>query len=118
MARDGEIGDFCQRFWDVLFESIERCEVLTRRERRIYRFLWRHVDVRTRIYERPLGIEAVARRLDVSEGAMDRALDALCRKGFCRKLEAQPRRPLRYALNPLLIEAAFEETKHLFRRAS
>jgi DNA-binding MarR family transcriptional regulator len=105
---------FCDRVWDSLFSSIGVCKALTREQRDVYVFLWRHVDVRTRIYEKPLGRGAIARRLGMSDAALGRALSALCAKGFTHRLPSQTRRPLRFGLNPLLIEAAYEQTKRMY----
>jgi DNA-binding MarR family transcriptional regulator len=105
---------FCDRVWDSLFTSIGGCKALTRDQRRVYEYMWRHVDVRTRIYERPLGQGATARRLGLSDAALTRVLDALCAKGFTHRLEPRARRPLRFGLNPLLIESAYELTKRMY----
>ena len=105
---------FCDRIWDSLFTSIDECRELTRDQRRVYSFLWRAVDVRTRVFERTLGVAAIARRLRMSETALMRALAILCAKGFAQRLPELPRRPLRVALNPLLIEAAYDEAKRFF----
>src|SRR4029077_13817792 len=114
MQRKLEIRDFCERFWDSLFRSIAETKALNSVERRVYEYLWRHVEVRTRTYERPLGVSSVAPRLGCVEAVLTRALAAICRKGFARRLEPQPRRPLRIMLNLLLIEAAVEQAKHYF----
>ena len=105
---------FCDRVWDSLFSSIVGCKVLTREQRRVYSFLWRNVDVRTRIYERPLGQSALARRLSISDAALKRSIEALCDKGFTHRLAPLSRRPLRLSLNPLLIEFAYEHTKRMY----
>jgi DNA-binding MarR family transcriptional regulator len=105
---------FCDRVWDSLFSSISGCKSLTRAERRVYRYLWRNVDVRTRVYERPLGLGALARRLGVSDLALTRAIAGLCAKGFAHRMEPVARRPLRLGLNPLIIESAYEQAKRLY----
>jgi DNA-binding MarR family transcriptional regulator len=114
VARKAATKAFCDRVWDSLFSSICGCKALTRDQRRVYEYLWRHVDVRTRIYEWPLGQGATARRLGLSDAALTRALEALCAKGFTHRLAPQPRRPLRFGLNPLIIESAYEHTKRMF----
>lgn len=114
VANQAATKSFCDRVWDSLFSSIGVCKALTREQRRVYVYLWRHVDVRTRIYEKPLGLGAIARRLGMSDAGLRRALEALCTKGFTHRLEAQTRRPLRLGLNPLLIEAAYEQTKRMY----
>jgi len=105
---------FCDRVWDSLFSSITSCKVLTREQRRVYEYLWRHVDVRTRVYERPLGSGALARRLRVSDAALTRAIAGLCAKGFAHRMAPVTRRPLRLGLNPLLIESAYEHAKRMY----
>ena len=114
--RGHKISDrsFCDRVWDSLFTSIDECRELTRDQRRVYAFLWRSVDVRTRIFERTLGVAAIARRLRMSEESLLRALAMLCAKGFAQLLQELPRRPLRVALNPLVIEAAYDVAKRSF----
>jgi len=97
-----------------LFSSIGACKALTREQRRVYIYLWSHVDVRTRVYEKPMGHSAMARRLSLSDTALSRALAALCTKGFVHRLAPQPRRPLRLGLNPLLIESAYEHAKRMY----
>jgi DNA-binding MarR family transcriptional regulator len=114
LARKAGTKVFCDRVWDSLFSSIGGCRVLTRDQRRVYEYLWRHVDVRTRIYERPLGKSATARRLGLSDAALTRVLEALCTKGFTHRLAPRARRPLRFGLNPLLIESAYEQTKRMY----
>ena len=105
---------FCDRVWDSLFSSIVDCKSLTREQRRVYTYLCRHVDVRTRIYEKPLGQSALARRLGTSDAALKRSIAALCEKGFTHRLAPLSRRPIRLGLNPLLIEFAYEYTKRLY----
>ncbi len=105
---------FCDRVWDSLFSSIESCRDLSRDQRRVYSFLWRAVDVRTRIFERRLGVAAIARRLRLSEASLRRAIVILCAKGYAYRLPEQPRQPMRLALNPLLIEAAYDIAKRSF----
>lgn len=114
VARKATTRAFCDRVWDSLFSSIGGCKSLSRDQRRVYEYLWRHVDVRTRIYEMPLGQGATARRLGLSDAALARILDALCNKGFTHRLEPRARRPLRFGLNPLLIESAYEQTKRMY----
>ena len=114
VARKAETKAFCDRVWDSLFSSIGGCKALTRDQRRVYEYMWRHVDVRTRIYERPLGRGATARRLGLSDAALMRVLEALCVKGFTHRLAPLARRPLRFGLNPLLIESAYEQTKRMY----
>ena len=116
MHKGRKINDrsFCDRVWDSLFCSIDACHELSRDQRRVYAFLWRAVDVRTRIFERGLGVSAIARRLRMSDAALERALSALCAKGFAHRLPELPRRPVRLALNPLLIEAAYDAAKRSF----
>lgn len=114
MAQSVATRAFCDRVWDSLFSAIGGCKALTRDQRRVYIYLWRHVDVRSRIYEKPLGHCAMARRLEMTDAALTRALEALCRKGFTHRLAPSPRHPVRFGLNPLLIEAAYEQTKRLF----
>lgn len=114
MAHKAATKAFCDRVWDSLFSSIGGCKALTREQRRVYVFLWRHVDVRTRIYEKPLGYCAMARRLGISDAALSRAIATLCTKGFTHQLAPQSRRPIRLGLNPLLIEAAYEQTKRMY----
>jgi hypothetical protein len=80
----------------------------------VYEHLWRYVDVRTRIYERPLGTGALARRLDLSDVALTRAIAGLCAKGFAHRMAPAARRPLRLALNPLIIESAYEQAKRQY----
>ena len=105
---------FCDRVWDSLFSSINSCKSLTRAQRRVYEHLWRNVDVRTRIYERPVGAGALARRVGLSGDALTRAIAGLCAKGFAHRLAPLARRPLRLALNPLIIESAYEQAKRQF----
>ena len=112
--RKGNVRSFCDRVWDSLFSSIEACDELSRDQRRVYTFLWRTVDVRTRIFERGLGVAAIARRLRMSDASVQRALSVLCAKGFAHRLPELPRRPIRLALNPLLIEAAYDVAKRSF----
>ena len=114
MAHKAANKAFCDRVWDSLFSSIGGCKALTREQRRVYMYLWRHVDVRTRVYEKPLGHCATARRLGMSDQALTRALEALCAKGFTHRLPPCARRPLRFGLNPLLIESAYEQTKRMY----
>jgi hypothetical protein len=114
VARKVATKAFCDRVWDSLFSSIGGCKALTRDQRRVYEYMWRHVDVRTRIYERPLGQGATARRLGLSDAALMRVLHALCIKGFTHRLAPRARRPLRFGLNPLLIESAYEQTKRMY----
>jgi hypothetical protein len=113
-GRRVKVRSFCDRVWDSLFSSIEACEELSRDQRRVYAFVWRTVDVRTRIFERGLGVAAIARRLRMSDVAVQRALSILCAKGFAQRLPELPRRPVRLALNPLLIEAAYDVAKRSF----
>jgi DNA-binding MarR family transcriptional regulator len=114
VARKATTRAFCDRVWDSLFSSIVGCKALTREQRRVYEYLWRHVDVRTRIYEMPLGQSATARRLGLSDSALARVLEALCAKGFTHRLAPLARRPLRFGLNPLIIESAYEQTKRMY----
>ncbi len=114
-GRRVNVRSFCDRVWDTLFTSIEACDELSRDQRRLYTFLWRTVDVRTRIFERGLGVAAIARRLRMSDAAVQRAISILCAKGFAHRLPELPRRPVRLALNPLLIEAAYDDAKRSFR---
>ncbi|HEY5093780.1 MAG TPA: hypothetical protein VII69_01550 [Candidatus Eremiobacteraceae bacterium] len=114
MAHVAATRTFCDRVWDSLFSSIGACKALTREQRRVYIYLWSHVDVRTRVYEKPMGHSAMARRLSLSDTALSRALAALCTKGFVHRLAPQPRRPLRLGLNPLLIESAYEHAKRMY----
>jgi DNA-binding MarR family transcriptional regulator len=114
VARKATTKAFCDRVWDSLFSSIVGCKALTREQRRVYEYMWRHVDVRTRIYEMPLGQSATARRLGLSDAALARVLQALCAKGFTHRLAPHARRPLRFGLNPLIIESAYEQTKRMY----
>ncbi len=114
MPHNAATRAFCDRVWDSLFSSINGCRSLTRAQRRVYEYLWRNVDVRTRIYQRPLSTGALARRLEVSDAALTRAIAGLCAKGFAHRMAPVARRPLRLGLNPLIIESAYEQAKRLY----
>jgi len=111
MDRHHLAEQFCSRLWDSFFTSLRGTDLLTPCEKRVLEKLWLLGTIRTSTCDAYPGHTEFARALKLSEHRVKLALKKLEMKGFVKAVRRPRRLNPTYLLNPLLLEAAYDNTK-------
>ncbi len=108
-----ESESFCARLCEALFDAVASSRCLTASEKRVLGQLWAEGTVGTWMCENYPGHARFARKAKISPERLQSTLKRLEIKGFIKPSQGpEGTDKLRYLLNPLLVEDAYQRTKN------